>query len=378
MKKIIKLSVLALLLSMNIGCENDDQTTVQATGGPELLTPTDGSTYVLAIENAENDAMTLVWEQAEYDQETAANYAVEVAAAGSNFATVVDGLTGELVTAEAGLTSTASRFAVVSVDKLNDIAIAAGIAPFEAGDLQIRIKSWLGENNDLVQYSNPITITVTPYEFVPAEDPKLYLVGAPQAYYGVGAWTPENGMPMRYIGDGTTKVFEAYVKVATGEGFKFIGGLNWDTGNYGTIGGAQDGNLENSGGSGDVKVAETDGPGLYYVWVDIDNLEYKAVKMNWGIIGSATPGGWDNETPMTYDFATNTFTITTALSAGELKFRSANTGQFIASDAWKFNVGNSDPMVTYNPSAPNFQIAGGTYTLGLSLNLLGEATVTGL
>ncbi len=377
MKKTIKLSALALILSFAVGCENDDQVTVQATGGPELLTPTDGSSYVLAIENANNDAMTLVWDHAEFDQQTAANYSVEVAAAGTDFATVIDGLTG-LPVATSTLSTTLNRYAVVSVDKLNDIAIAAGIAPFETGDLDIRIKSSLGENTELVQYSNPITITVTTYEFVAAEDPKLYLVGAPQGYYGVGAWTPENGMPMRYIGDGETQVFEAYVKVGAGDGFKFIGGLNWDTGNYGTIGGAQDGNIENSGGSGDIKVAETDGPGLYYVWVDIDNMEYKSVKMNWGIIGSATPGGWDNETPMAYDFATNTFSITTALAAGEMKFRAANAGQFIASDAWKFNVGNSDPMVTYNPAAPNFQIAGGSYTLGMSLNLLGEATVTGL
>ena len=169
------------------------------------------------------------------------------------------------------------------------------------------------------------------------------------------------------------------LKVAAGEGFKLIGKQgSWDDGNFGTIGGAQDGNLENSGGSGDIKVAENDGDGLYYVQVDMDNLKYKAVKMNWGIIGSATANGWDGETAMTYDFATNKFSISATLAAGEMKFRAKNASQFIYNDDWKFNVGVSDPTVTYNAGSGNFPIAGGSYTLGLIVNFDGTAVVSGL
>src|SRR5690606_2150174 len=180
----------------------------------------------------ENDAMTLVWEHPEYDQETAANYSVEFATAGTEFAEIIDGLTGLPVSATP-LTMTTNRFAVLSVQKLNDIAIAAGIEPFVEGNLEVRIKSFLGENIDLVQYSNSITITVTPYVAV---IPPLYLVGHPQGHYGLGEWDNTTAMPLRYIGDGVTRIYEAYVKVGAGQAFKFIGEQGtWDNGNYGTI-----------------------------------------------------------------------------------------------------------------------------------------------
>ena len=381
MKKIFKLSSIAFLLVATLACENDDQTIVQATGGPELLTPTDGNIYALSIENENAEATTLVWNHASYDEQTMANYSVEIATAGTEFATIIDGLTGDEITAEAPATTTTNRFAVWTVDLLNTIAINTGIEPFTEGELEIRIKSSLGANTELVEYSNIVKIKVTPYVAIEPETPVLFLVGNPQGYYGLSEWTPTTAMEMRYIGDGTTKVFEAYVKVAAGNGFKFISAqADWGalTGNYGTIGGAQNGNLENSGGSGDIKVAETDGDGLYYIQVDIDNLTYKAVKMNWGIIGDATAGGWNDETPMTYDFATNKYSLDATLSTGGMKFRSSNTGNFIYNDAWKFNVGVSDPTVTYNGGAGNFPIAGGSYTLGLIINFDGTAVVSGL
>lgn len=381
MKKIFKLSSIAFLLVATLACENDDQTIVQATGGPELLTPTDGNIYALSIENENAEATTLVWNHASYDEQTMANYSVEIATAGTEFATIIDGLTGDEITAEAPATTTTNRFAVWTVDLLNTIAINTGIEPFTEGELEIRIKSSLGANTELVEYSNIVKIKVTPYVAIEPETPVLFLVGSPQGYYGLSEWTPTTAMEMRYIGDGTTKVFEAYVKVAAGNGFKFISEqADWGdlTGNYGTIGGAQNGNLENSGGSGDIKVAETDGDGLYYIQVDIDNLTYKAVKMNWGIIGDATAGGWNDETPMTYDFATNKYSLDATLSTGGMKFRSSNTGNFIYNDAWKFNVGVSDPTVTYNGGAGNFPIAGGSYTLGLIINFDGTAVVSGL
>ena len=381
MKKIFKLSSIAFLLVATLACENDDQTIVQATGGPELLTPTDGNIYALSIENENAEATTLVWNHASYDEQTMANYSVEIATAGTEFATIIDGLTGDEITAEAPATTTTNRFAVWTVDLLNTIAINTGIEPFTEGELEIRIKSSLGANTELVEYSNIVKIKVTPYVAIEPETPVLFLVGSPQGYYGLSEWTPTTAMEMRYIGDGTTKAFEAYVKVAAGNGFKFISEqADWGdlTGNYGTIGGAQNGNLENSGGSGDIKVAETDGDGLYYIQVDIDNLTYKAVKMNWGIIGDATAGGWNDETPMTYDFATNKYSLDATLSTGGMKFRSSNTGNFIYNDAWKFNVGVSDPTVTYNGGAGNFPIAGGSYTLGLIINFDGTAVVSGL
>lgn len=370
MKKILNLSLISLLFFSVMSCSDDDaKTTATGNSAPVLISPEDGTAVVLTEGLDNNPALTLVWNHGDYDVATEINYTVEIALSDTDFAAPI----------EAGKTT--NRVFTLNVSQLNKIAKDAGIAAAEAGSLDVRVTSALGMNNDLPMVSNVLTITVTPFEAtVPVDpvDPTLFFVGAPQAYYGTSAWTPENGIPMRYIGDGTTKVFEAYVKVNAGDGFKFTSALSWSEGNYGTIGGAQDGNLENGGGSSDIKVAETDGPGLYYVQVDIDNLTYKAIKMNWGIIGAATPLEWTGETAMNYDFDTNKFSLTTDLTAGEMKFRSKNTGDFIYNGEWKFNVGNSDPKVAWDINAPNFNVTAGSHTIELSFSLAGEATVSGI
>jgi len=365
MKNITK-SLIALFTILAISCSSDDvedRPVITPVDAPVLLAPEENSTYTLAIENAANQADRFVWTSANFDQEVAINYTVQLDKAGNEFANPQD--LGSVI----GATQLS-----VSVETLNTKVIAAGGEAFVEGTYEVRVKASVNDTFEAM-YSNVATITVTPYVAV---IPPLYLVGAPQAHYGLGAWDNTTAIEMRYIGSGTTLVYEAYVKIGAGEGFKFIGQQgSWDNGNYGTIGGAQDGNLENSGGSGDIKVAENDGDGLYYVQVDLDNMTYKSVKMNWGIIGDAT-GGWSDEIPMNYNFAENKFTLSTTLVNGEMKFRAKNASQFIYNDDWKFNVGVSDPTVVYNAAATNFPITAGTYNLELTVNFDGSAVVGGL
>ena len=366
MKNITK-SLIALFTILAISCSSDDvedRPVVMPIDAPVLLAPEENTGYVLSIENAANQAERFVWTVANFDEDVAINYTIQLDKTGNEFANPQD------LGAVIGATQLS-----VSVETLNTKVIAAGGEPFVQGTYEVRIKASLNETFEPM-YSNVAMISVTPYVAI---IPDLFLVGAPQAYYGLNGWDNTTAIPMRYIGNGTTLIYEAYVKVAAGEGFKFIGEQGtWDNGNYGTIGGVQDGNLENSGGSSDIKVADNDGNGLYYIQVDMDDLKYKAVKMNWGIIGDATPGGWDNETAMNYDFAANKFTISTALNNGEMKFRAKNASQFIYGEDWKFNVGVSDPTVVYNAAATNFPITAGTYNLGLTVNFDGSAVVEGL
>jgi len=230
-------------------------------------------------------------------------------------------------------------------------------------------------------FSEKVTISVLAYEEIIVIEPELFIVGSVQAYYGASNWTPSEALAMRYIGDGTTKVFEAYLKATDGDEFKFISnqGVDWPDviGNFGVIDGAQDGNLEDSAGSGSLEIYEA---GQYYVQVDIDNLTYKLVKMQWGIIGSAT-GGWSDEIPMAYDFATNAWGIDVTLDAGELKFRSQNTGNEIYSDGdkpeWQFNSGTE--LEAWNTEGtPNFQMAAGAASITMTVGVDGTVTATGV
>ena len=199
MKNLLKISTLALFLIAGVSCENDDQTIASASGGPELLTPLDGSSYTLSPATATAEITTLVWNHADYSVQTEVNYDVEVALSGTDFATVVP----------AG--STTNRFLVWTHEALNAVALQAGLIPYSAGDLDVRIKSSLGSNSEMVAYSNTITLTITPYT---TDLPQIAVPGNHQG------WSPSTAPRLAASGFGQTD-YEGYVAL-DGE-FKFVG-----------------------------------------------------------------------------------------------------------------------------------------------------------
>jgi hypothetical protein len=66
---------------------------------------------------------------------------------------------------------------------------------------------------------------------------------------------------------------------------------------------------------------------------------------DWGIIGSATPGGWDNDTDLAYDLATKKYSYNGALKAGEYKFRKDNK--------WDVNYGDKTGDLTLDTENDN-------------------------
>ena len=76
--------------------------------------------------------------------------------------------------------------------------------------------------------------------------------------------------------------------------------------------------------------------GYYKINADMTALTYTAVKTTWGVIGDATPGQWTTDTPMTYDPATDIWTVTLDLTAAGLKFR--------ANSDWAINLGDTSAV----------------------------------
>lgn len=302
-----------------MSCENDDQTIATAKGGPELLTPLDGSSYVLDPATASSEATTLVWNHADYGVQTAVNYKVEVALAGTNFADIQSGGT------------TTNRFIVWTQEALNVVALEAGLTPYTAGDLDIRIKSTLGTNLDLAAYSNVITITVTPYT---TETPKLWVVGGFQNDSGYGSdWTHATAPQLASEGYGNT-MFEGYVYFATDQnfgpapndtkGFKLSNQADWGGLNY-TDDGSFSGTLSSTA-SDNISI----NAGYYRITANTTALNYTTTATTWGIIGNATPGGWDNSTPMTYNPTTKKWSVIAVMVA-----------QTAPNDGWKFRANNN-------------------------------------
>ena len=115
-------------------------------------------------------------------------------------------------------------------------------------------------------------------------------------------------------------------------------------------GDAYAGTLTTEGGDNIDAVA----PGFYMMDVDLATLTYKHTLIEtMGVIGSATPNGWDSDTYMTYDNSDGSWNLTIELTDGEIKIR--------ANDGWDINWGGSIEEPTFN--AGNMAVTAGNYSI---------------
>ena len=133
-------------------------------------------------------------------------------------------------------------------------------------------------------------------------------------------------------------------------GFKFCTQPNWDGTNYG---GAFFGESEDN-------IMMTQEAGFYQVDVDLSAKTYTLTPFTIGIIGNATPKGWDGDTNMTYNPEERCWELkNVTLSDGEMKFRHTND--------WSLSWGGElDNLTTQN--GPNIVVAAGTYDIKLVVN----------
>ena len=235
MKNIYKI-LIAFVGVLAVSCNADDvedRPVIEAATAPVLLTPKSDFSIVLQNANATNAATTFVWDDAQYNgTTTVVTYSVEIAKAGTNFAS------------PSVVATTTDKFKSFTVGELNSACLNAGFAPFKESKIDVRVKSSVGSAGSLAQVSNFYTITATPYP----------------------AWP------------------------------------------------------------------------------------------NWGIIGSATPGGWDNDTNLDYDLSTKKYTYAGPLVVGEIKFR--------LDDSWTTNYGDDGNDLTLDAGGANIPIAvAGNYTI---------------
>lgn len=79
-------------------------------------------------------------------------------------------------------------------------------------------------------------------------------------------------------------------------------------------------------------------PAFYYIVADVATGGLTVTATTWGLIGDATPGGWDADTPMTYNATDATWTVQTELVPGKFKFR--------ANADWAINLGGAIDNLT--------------------------------
>lgn len=186
---------------------------------------------------------------------------------------------------------------------------------------------------------------VSPVYTKSKEYPLLYVPGSHQE------WDPSNTETV-LASVNSDGLFEGYLNFDAGTEFKFCVNPDW-TENYGDDG--ADGTLDQDGAN--IVAADA---GYYKINVDMNALTYTYEATYWGLIGSATAGGWDADQDMTYNAETGMWEILVDLVAGEIKFR--------ANDDWTINLGDTGADGILDYGGDNIAIeSAGQYFISLKL-----------
>lgn len=177
--------------------------------------------------------------------------------------------------------------------------------------------------------------------------PKLYVPGE---YQG---WNPSN-TEFSLSSINSDRVFEGYKYFPEANSPFFFTQVPAFALILGDNGG--DGTLDNNGDT--IRTAEA---GLYRIQADLNNNTYSLERTQWGLIGSATPGGWDMDTDMSWNAEEQAMEAFVDLVPGELKFR--------ANADWAINLGDEAGDGILSQDGANIVLEkGGAYQVLLYLD----------
>lgn len=171
----------------------------------------------------------------------------------------------------------------------------------------------------------------------------------------IAGWEPSLAINMQMVENG---VFDTYQYItADGGGFKFV---NTTDGWAGDLGASKvtTGMLEQD----DEQNLEVAADGFYRVRVNMNDFTYQVDETAWGIVGSANPGGWDNDTNMSFTEAKGEYIWSTdiTLTDGEIKFR--------ANGDWVIDFGDNGADGSLEYGGTNIPVTAGNYHIELILN----------
>lgn len=301
---------------------------------PTISSPAAGAAIVLEEANVDQIVADFEWAAVDFGFQAAVTYSPQIVKQGEDFA---DAIT-------LGVVNTTS-IKDITVGELNGMLIANGIPGNVATTMEMRVVATVSDDVDPV-ISEVITIDITPF----AAAVEYGILNVPGAYQG---WDPASETTVVYSRQANDS-YEGYLYFPdAGTAYKYAQG-SWDT-NWGDTG--DDGTL-NLGGD---DIVATDA-GMYLMTVDLAALTHTRLKTDFGLIGSATPGGWDSDQDMIADPATGILAITLDLVVGEIKFR--------ANDDWAINYGDTNTNDVLDLDGDNIVIGeDGNYTIELILNV---------
>lgn len=344
--KILGILALAMLL---LACKKEAKLTVlEDVAFPSTSFKASVTNIELTENNQDDQLLTLNWEKVKYPIEAPVTYTVQ-------FTTPADTLTttpwGNAYNVQGGEDVIAK---ILTGKDLNNIATEIGLTPNEMNTVVVRVKAYM----DRDVYSKPLTLTLKPYQ-ASVDFPSLYIAGDFQG------WDIGNAVKISsYRLDG---IYEGYINItgATNE-FKVYAQKDWSSQSYGD--GTANQLIVANCACSNFKVPAN---GVYNVVINLNTMTYLFTKVEWGILGDASPGGWTTDTKLTFDAATQLWSVTANMSAtGSFKFR--------ANNAWALDFGvNADgklananhPAYPYDATVQNITVPStANYTITLDLS----------
>ncbi len=362
MKTNISYLLLAIFGFGAVACsdENDgpflkDGDNITGEASISLMAPESGGSYILREADANKTWEIFSWTNANEVAVGPMEYYIEVSVEGNELSPALIGpYTNQPV--------------VVTEGALNKALVTLGYTEANTQvDVLTRVKQVVGtELTNLEYYSSLVSSSVIGYGGS-LEEPGIPTMYVPGAYQG---WSPDNTYQIYSMND--DGIYTGYLNFteATSE-FKITRVQNWDGVNIGGTSTGISGTLVDGGEN----IAFNGAVGSYKMTANMNDMtwtleakNWEATANTWGLIGDATPGGWDTDTDMVYNQQNGLLELSVDLLDGEIKFR--------ANDAWDLNYGDTGVDGVADNGGDNIKVTAGKYKITLDFRNPAQVTYT--
>ena len=315
------------LLFIAFSCENEDdgpEFTVTPPSEDVAFTNSFLDDYLLSAQTSANIAERLLWNTPSFGAQTSVSFTVEGSSTNLFAATDPGYFSSGALTENNYAVSVANLLTIADALDLDGDPTSGKES---SGMAYLRVTASVGDatdSNGSSVVSEPQEIKITMVE-TEGEAPAPMLA-VPGQYQG---WNP-GGAPLIAASAAGQTDFEGFIYMdideADNQGFKFVEGVDgvydWGNPDWGQSKTDAQGTLVID----DEDNVTVDADGLYYLQVDPAAGTYSTTLMSLGLIGSATPTGWnDPDTDFVYDATNNVLSLDINLTnGGEYKVRANN------------------------------------------------------
>lgn len=327
-----KILILLTLTVMFSGCSDDEMVVINSDFNTTVSL--DNDNIILEEANKDVHALKVKWTAPDFGYDAAAEYQILFDLASGDFSnpeTVPGGAAFE------------KDFTVANLNKiLINLGAEPGVATAFTVKVDIILSKQYGKASEATDftataYSSVLDLT-TPWGVVGSATPNGW---------GDGPDTP-------FYKSGEAGIYVAYIDLIVGE-WKIRKDNDWGL-NYGSN--DNDGTLQQDGGNIPAATA-----GSYKITFDENNLTYTIEKYSWGLVGDATPNGWDGpDVPLIYDSCSDTWRAVVKMGDGKWKIRQNND--------WGLNYGSDAGDGNLQQNGADIAVTTGYYQVIVDFNNL--------